>query len=214
MGMKFKTYKNFLIIIFSSILSVIFLYFGYYIFSVYMFVTSIFLSIGLEKFKYNKQELKIDHNKIDYEILPNSFELKNYHIIFASITLIGAFFFNIFIGIFYFFFIIFGVIGGFFKLNIYNIIPQRLYIYSKNFRKDSKTISYHWSNKFFFFKIFNRLNLISLPLGILVLAFALPFHKESDPVLLLNLYHAGMLLGIHIILSFLIDLYIIFFAKY
>ena len=197
----------------SVVLGVIFLHFGYYIFSVYMFVTSIFLSIGLEKFKFNKQELQIEHDKIDYEILPSSFELKNYHVAFVIITLSVAFFFNLFIGAFYFFFITFGFIGAFLNWNIYNIIPQRLYIYSKNFRKDSKTISYHWSNKFFFFKIFNRLNLISLPLGIIVLSFALPFHKENDPILLLNLYHAGILFCIHIVVSFIIDLFIIFFAN-
>ena len=136
---------------FSVVLGIIFFYFGYYILSVYMFVTAIFLGIGLEKFKFDKQDLKLEHHKIDHEILPGSFELKTYHVILVIISLSVAFFFNILIGAFYLFFIILGFIEGFFKWNIYTIIPQRLYIYSKNFRKNSKTISYHWSNKFFFF---------------------------------------------------------------
>ena len=60
---------------FSVILGVIFFYFGYYIFSVYMFVTAIFLGIGLEKFKFDKQDLKIEHYKIEHEIFDEN--LKN-----------------------------------------------------------------------------------------------------------------------------------------
>lgn len=208
-----KKESSFIINLSFNILGVIFFYFGYYIFSVYMFVTAIFLGIGLEKFKFDKEDLKLEYRKIDHEILPSSFELKSYHIVFLLISFSVAFFFNIFIGAFYLFFIIFGFIGGVFKWNIYNIIPQRLYVYSKNFKKDSKTITYHWSNKFFFFKIFNRISLISLPLGIIILAFALPFYKESDTILLLNLYHAGILFCINTIGSFIIDLYIIFFGN-
>jgi hypothetical protein len=198
---------------FSVILGVIFFYFGYYIFSVYMFVTAIFLVIGLEKFKFNKQDLELEHHKIDHEMLPSSFELKIYHVMFIIISLSIVFFFNLLIGAFYLIFILFGSIGAFLKWNIYNLIPQRLYLYSKNFKKDSKTISYHWSNTFFFFKIFNRLTLISLPLGITVLAFALPFHQKSDTILLLNLYHAGILFCVNAIVSFIIDIYIIFFGN-
>ena len=61
--------------------------------------------------------------------------------------------------------------------------------------------------------ILKILTLISLPLGITVLAFALPFHQESDTILLLNLYHAGILFCINTIVSFLIDFYIIFFGN-
>ena len=77
---------------FSVILGVILFYFGYYIFSVYLFVTAIFLGIGLEKFKFDKQDLEIEHHKIEHEILPNSFELKIYHIIFILISLSVVFF--------------------------------------------------------------------------------------------------------------------------
>jgi hypothetical protein len=198
---------------FCVILGIIFFYFGYYIFSVYMFVLASFILIGFDKFKFDKKDLEIEHSKIEHEILPSSFELKIYHIFFVIISLSVAFFFNVLIGAFYLFFILFGFIGAFFKWNIYTIIPSRLYIYFKNFKKDSKTISYHWSNKFFFFKIFNRLTLISLPLGIIVLAFALPFNTEIDTILFLNLYHAGILFCVNTIVSFLIDSYIIFFGN-
>jgi hypothetical protein len=57
-----------------------------------MFVKENFLYIGLEKFEFSKQELTIEHHKIDNETLPNSFELKNYYIIFIMITLSIAFF--------------------------------------------------------------------------------------------------------------------------
>ena len=58
----------------------------------YMFVGATFLHIGLDKFRLDKQELKIEHHKIDYEILPNSFEFNSYHIVFILITLSVAFF--------------------------------------------------------------------------------------------------------------------------
>ena len=55
--------------------------------------------------------------------------------------------------------------------------------------------------------------LISVPLGIVFLAFALPFYNENGPILTLNLYHALFLFSINFIVSFLIDLYIIFFCN-
>ena len=211
-----KIFKNFskksklLLLLISSIIS---LYFGYYVLATYIFVGAVFLYIGLEKLKFGKQELKLENHKIDCEVLPDIFELKYYHIIFIILTLTIIFFFNVLISAFYFTFIVLGYMSAVLKLNIYDAIPKKLYLYLKNHKKDLNTIKYHWSTNFFFLKIFNRLTLVSLPLGVFVLALALPFHIDNDPVLLLNLYEICIISCITFIVSFLTDIYIILFGN-
>ena len=196
-----------------TILSIIFFYFGCFILSSFMFVTTVFVGIGLNRFQYDKKDLKIHHHNIDTEILPAMFSLEIHHIIFAIISISIIYYFNILFGLCYLFFIIFGTIGSFIEWNIYNLVPNKTYQYYKNFKKDTQTISYHWSNDFLIFKIFNRITLLSLPLGITFLVFALPFYQENDTLLVLNLYHAGILCIINAIISFSIDTYIIFFSN-
>ena len=197
-------------IFFLLILGFILFYCEYYVLCMYPFVISAFLKLGLEKFQFSKPQLKLEHHIIDCEQLPTFFELKIYHIIFIIISVSVAFVFNILIGAFYLMFILLGVLGAFFKMNIYNVVPKRLYVYFKNFRKDFKTISYYWSNDFFFFKF---LNLIALPLGIVVLVFSFPLYSDNGLILNTNLKHAGIIFCTHLLVSFLIDCYIIFFAN-
>ena len=145
--------------------------------------------------------------------MPDLFELKYYHIIFIIVTLTVAFLFNIIIGGFYLMFIVLGSVGAFLKLNIYNAIPQSLYFYARGVRKDLNTIKYHWGTHFFFFKVVTRLTVISLPLALLVIAFALPFHPENDPVLIFNFGEIAIICCITFIGSFQVDLYIILFGN-
>jgi hypothetical protein len=175
----------------------------------YLFVRAIFWYIGLEKLKFNKKKLKLENYKINSEVLPSIFVLKYYHVIFIVLTLTSVFFFNVFIGAFYFIFIVSEIVSG----NIYKVILKGFYLYLKDCRKDLNTIKYHWGTHFFSFKIFNRLTLISIPLGLLVLILTLPFHPANDPILFLNLYEIGIISCITFIGSFIIDLYIIFFGN-
>jgi len=200
-------------IIVMLILGVIALYLWLYVLAAYLFAGAALFYIGLDKLKFNKDDLKRENYKIDCEVLPNLFELKYYHILFMIVTLIVAFLFNVLIGSFYLIFIVLGSVSAFFKLNIYNAIPQRLYFYSKGFRKDSNTIKYHWATNFFFFKVLNRLTIISLPLGLLIIALVLPFHQKNDLVLLFNLSEMAIICCIIFIGSFQTDLYIIFFGN-
>ena len=195
------------------IVALIALFFQLYILSIYVFAGTIFLHIGLEKWQFNKQKLKLENHIIDSELLPDMFEVKYYHIIFMIFSLIFVFFFNVPFGAFYMLFIVLGFLGALFKLNIYNVIPKKLYLYFKDCRKDLNTIQYHWSTNFFFFKIWNRLTLVSLPLGIFVLAFVLPIHQKNDPILLLNFCEIGIIFFITAFVSFLIDIYIILFGN-
>jgi len=110
----------------------------------YLFVGAIFWYIGLEKLKFNKKKLELENYKINSEVLPSIFVLKYCHVIFIILTLTIVFFFNVFIGAFYFIFIILGIVCGFLKLNIYKAIPKELYLYLKDCRKDLNTIKYHW----------------------------------------------------------------------
>lgn len=211
-----KLFKNFSKnnkLLLLLVLGFIALCFSCYILNIYLFVGTILLYIDVAKFKFTKQELKLENHKIDYEILPNMFEIKYYHVIFIILTLIIVFFFNVFVGVVYSIFIILGFVGALFKLNIYNVIPKKLYLYSKNFKKDLNTIKYHWSTNFFFFKILNRLTLISLPLGIFFLALMLSFHSKNDPILLLNLCEISIVFFITFIGFFLLDVYIILFGN-
>jgi hypothetical protein len=57
----------------------------------------------------------------------------------------------------------------------------------------------------FFFKVITRLTVISLPLGLFILALALPFYPNNDPVLLLNLGEIVVILCITFIGSFQTD---------
>ena len=83
------------------------------------FIGAILFYVGVEKLKFGKQELRLENHKIDYEILPDMFVLRYYHIIFILLTLILALFFNLIIGVFYFTFIVLDFLGAFFKWNIY-----------------------------------------------------------------------------------------------
>lgn len=195
------------------VLGLIALYIKCYVLWAYLFVGAIFWYIGLEKLKFNKKKLELENYKINSEVLPSIFVLKYCHVIFIILTLTIVFFFNVFIGAFYFIFIILGIVSGFFKLNIYKAIPKELYLYLKDCRKDLNTIKYHWGTHFFSFKIFNRLTLISIPLEVFVLIIALPFHPANDPILFLNLYEIGIISCITFIGSFIIDLYIISFGN-
>lgn len=126
------------------VLGLIALYIKCYVLWAYLFVGAIFWYIGLEKLKFNKKKLELENYKINSEVLPSIFVLKYYHVIFIVLTLTIVFFFNVFIGAFYFIFIILGIVSGFFKLNIYKAIPKELYLYLKDCRKDLNTIKYHW----------------------------------------------------------------------
>ena len=143
----------------------------------------------------------------------NRAKFEIHHVVFILITLTAAFFFNVVIGFFYFLFITIGMIGALFKLNIYNIVPKKLFAYSKSFKKDLNIIRYHWGTKFLFFKILNRLTLISLPLGLLIVTLALPLHPDMDPVIFLNFYELGLMGILIFVISFIIDVYIILFGN-
>ena len=193
--------------------SIIALGLQYYVVGVYYFFGAIALILDLNKLRFDKTQLKREHHFIDAEILPVSFELKIHHIVFLVLSLGIAFFFNVFIGVFYALFIFFGFLGGLVKYNIYRLIPQKAYIYVKGLRKDQNTMRYHWGTKYLFFKIFNRLSLIAILVSLTVLILVLPIEAISESVLFSNFYELGILSCIVFFGSFLLDLYIILFGN-
>ena len=191
------------------VLSIIFLYLELYIISIYLLVSSIYLTFFTNIFPCTEEtaiSLKKEIDAADYDsVVTNT----PFILIALCLSLLGVYF-NYIIGVFYFFMIVSITIIRFLGFKLVQIVPSFI-LFIKKLKKDGIVLRYHWFSTLRNLRSVNHINIVTLIVSMFLGSCFGDLLSEFSTYWNYCLWLS--LLSLHLVFVLAIDAYIMFFLN-